>query len=599
MPNRLTQTRLASVCRKGIGSFLLLLVTFAPSKSNAQANPSYPRTAVFHFGDTAPADWYARFDLVDIRTADPEVPKAIKRLNRKTLVFGTRDWNNGSLFKPTDPAYRTYHSNGTPVFIYGSKTNNFTVNFSDFCGKVNGLKYNEALAQAVLLSHAQSAFDGIATDGLWMKPRQAERDQDIDLDRDGKNDYSQHGKEWVNAQWKAGVDKVLTEINRLNNNRPLILNSGRFHLESEGFDWSNHNGLILENTRRINDISYFKRTYESWMNTARKPHLLLFDGLGNHKEDYVHMRYLLGLTLFGDGYFCFSDNNLHHYHYYYDEFDVDLGQPTTEMTLLREAGANGEGVYVRFFTKGAVIVNASGSNEKVGDAELKRLSGYAGPYFSFQGNQDPTFNTGIEFSEVQLSGERDGKNRVLGDAILLTAAKTTVVADIIVDNDERGTSPGSQPASFKGSWVPENDRAKDAWAMSYRARRGDYAMTHIFPGSGEATATFSPTIGVPGTYRVYEWHGDLEGENEASNASYEIRHAGGTSHGRIDQRSRKGQWNFLGEYRFNRGTSGFVRISNDADGTVIADAFRLVYHEGTGQADTTPPTRPTGVRVSK
>jgi len=599
MAIRENQIRPTFIRAKTVAILCLLPSLFMTNQSPAQENDSYPRTAVFHFGKTAPADWYARFNLVDIRTADPEVAKAIKALNPKTLVFGTRDWNNGSLFKPTDPAYRTYHSDGTPVFIYGSRTNNFTVNFSDFCGKINGLRYNEALPRAVLNSHNQSAFDGIATDGLWMKPRQAEKDQDIDLDRDGKNDYNQHGRDWVNEKWKAGVDKVLTEINRLNNNRPLILNSGRFHLESEGFDWSNHNGLILENTRRMNDISYFKRIYENWVSQARKPHLLLFDGLGNHKEDYVHMRYLLGLALFGDGYFCFSDNSLHHYHYYYDEFDVDLGQPTTGMTLLRETGPKGEGVYARFFTKGAVIVNAGGSSQRVSDADLKRVAGYAGPYFSFQGNQDPTTNSGSDFSEIQLKGERDGRNRVLGDAILLTSRKMIVVADIIIDNDERGTTPGSQPAAFKGSWVPENDRANQAWAMSYRARKGDYAMTHIFPGSGEATATFTPTIGVPGKYRVYEWHGDLEGASEASNTSYEIHHAGGTSHGRIDQRGRKGLWNFLGEYRFNRGTSGYARISNDADDTVIADAFKFVYTEGTEQADTTPPSPPTGVRVSK
>ncbi len=575
----------------------LLLTLAAATVSQTQIKHSYPRTAVFHFGESAPAAWYAKFDLVDIRTMDPEIPRGIKAINPNTLVFGTRDWNNGAFFRPTDPAYRTYHSDGSPVFIYGSRTNNFTVNFSDFCGRVNGLRYNEALPQSALQSHDQSVFDGIATDGLWMKPRQAEQDQDIDLDRDGINDYSQHGKEWVNAQWKAGVDKALAEINRLNNQRPLILNSGRFHTESEGFDWTNHNGLVLENTTKVGDIRYFKRTYDAWMEKAREPHLLLFDGLGSDKKDYVHMRYLLGLTLFGDGYYCFSDNDLHHYHYYYDEFDVDLGQPTSEMKLLRDGGKSGEGVYARFFTKGAVVVNAAESRQVVSDTDLKGLSGYTGPYFTFQGNQDPAFNSGQQFAEIALHGDRDRKGRILGDAILLTVEKVTVVADIIVDNDDRATTPGSNPAAFKGSWTRENDRAVGAWALSYRAGRDDYAMTYIFAGSGEATATFTPTIGLAGKYRVFEWHGDLEGANEASNASYEIRHADGTAYGRIDQRSRKGRWNLVGEYRFNRGTSGFARLTNDADDTVIADAFMFVYSEGAAQADTTPPRPPAGIRV--
>ncbi len=589
--------RLASLAVAVVG--LLLTLVFCRSVV-AQVNHDYPRIAVFHFGETAPPEWYAKFHLADIRTSDPSVPRAIKALNPNTLVFGTRDWNNGSMFKPTQPAYRTYHSNNSSVFIYGNRTDNFSANFSDFCGKINGLRYNEALPQAAMNNHDQSAFDGIATDGLWMKPREAEKDQDIDLDRDGKNDYGQYGKAWVNAQWKAGVDKVLAEINRLNNNRPFIINSGRLHTESEGFDWTNHNGLVMENTNRINDISYFKRTYEAWMAKARKPHLLIFDGLGQDKEDYVHMRYLLGLTLFGDGYYCFSDNDVHHYHYYYDEFDAKLGQPTTAMQLVRDTGRKGRGIYARFFTNGAVIVNASVGNETVTDAELQRLPGYSGGYFRFAGNQAPGFNNGDPFSSVALHGEVNSKDRIIGDMILLLKQKSTVVADIIIDNDERGTNPGSQPATFKGPWRPENDRARKSWALSYRARRGDYAMAHMTAGAGEATATFSPTFGLGGKYRIYEWHGDLAGAREASNVPYEIRHAQGSSYGRIDQSRDYGRWNLLGEFTFNRGSQSYIRISNDADGTVVADAFMFVSSGATVPGnDKTPPAPPTGVSVGQ
>jgi len=86
--------------------FLWLLVASATGLASwcdlfAQVNHSYPRTAVFHFGNDAPAYWYAKFDLVDVRSTRTSLPKAIKAINPNTYVFGTKDWNNGSLFKPT------------------------------------------------------------------------------------------------------------------------------------------------------------------------------------------------------------------------------------------------------------------------------------------------------------------------------------------------------------------------------------------------------------------------------------------------------------------------------------------------------------------
>jgi len=431
---------------------------------------------------------------------------------------------------------------------------------------------------------------------LWIKPREAEKIGEIDLDRNGKNDYDEHGKSWVNSTWKAGVDKVIAEINRLNNNRPLIINSGRFH-EPE-FYWEESNGMVLEMTAFIPQIDWFKNIYQSWMKKARQPHLLIMDGLGPDKEAYQHMRYLLGMTLFGDGYYCFSDNSLHHYHYYYDEFDTDLGQPTTDVQLIRPDGPNARGVYVRFFTKGAVIINASERNQVVSDADISSASGYNGPYFRFAGGQDPGFNSGGRFDNVQLSGRLNSKNRVIGDAILLTKQGGGGVADIVVDNNERGTNPGSQPATFSGNWTLDNDNNEDCWALSYRGRNGDWAVAYAPAGGGAATAKFTPTIGRAGKYHVYEWHGRILGRPAATNVPYEIRHTAGTTSGRINQSVGQGRWNYLGEFNFAKGKNNYVRISNDANGVVLADAFMFVYKEAM-IADNQAPRAPRGIRVTQ
>lgn len=64
----------------------------------------------------------------------------------------------------------------------------------------------------------------------------------------------------------------------------------------------------------------------------------------------------------------------------------------------------------------------------------------------------------------------------------------------------------------------------------------------------------------------------------ASNASYTITHANGNASKTVNQQANAGQWNSLGTYRFNQGTSGNVTISaSGANGTVMADAVKFRY----------------------
>ena len=124
----------------------------------------------------------------------------------------------------------------------------------------------------------------------------------------------------------------------------------------------------------------------------------------------------------------------------------------------------------------------------------------------------------------------------------------------------------------------------------------DYWHTHARSDS-DGTATFTPTIGVGGSYEVFEWHGYLGNDagdvTEASNVSVTIAHAGGSANRTVDQSRNDGQWNSLGTFTFNKGTSGKVVISaQGGNGPVIADAFKFVYQDGS-----TPPDPPTFVDV--
>ncbi len=583
---------------------VLIIMLFLVTQTGivfGQNGPSYPRTGVMHFGRNAPAEWYANFDLVLVRTTRTSLVQDIKSRNPDAFVFGVLDWNFGAGIEGTNvpSEWRTYDSKGNSMNIYNAN-DRYTANFTDFCRTSpnhNNKKYNEFLPGYLVDRHDQNFFDGIATDGLWIRPRESEKLWDIDLDRNGVNDYDEHGKDWVREKWKAGVNKVVDEINRINNNRPIIINSGRFHTEREGYNWVDTNGMVLEHTKTVSDFNGFYNLYKDWMSKARQPHLLLFDGIINSKDDFSHMRYLLGITMAGDGYFACAERDLHHYYSLYDEFELDLGFPTGEMLEVNETGSNGQGVWVRFFTKGAVILNTSESPQTVSASQISAVNGYNGPYYRFQGYQAPNINNGQEFNQVMLDGHRDSKDRIIGDAILLTREPTTAVTDVIIDSDDEGTNPGSREAVYTGNWTQENDLTENAWAIAYKAHKDRWAMAYTTAGDGSNTAKFTPNIGLPGKYVVYEWHGKLNGFNQAKNAPYEVKYAGGSKSFSIDQSINQGQWNLLGEYQFNQGQSGYVKIANKADGVVVADAIKFVYAEGF-KSDNVAPIAPGGVSVT-
>ena len=285
--------------------------------------------------------------------------------------------------------------------------------------------------------------------------------------------------------------------------------------------------------------------------------------------------------------------------------DLNLGWPTGPMRLIRdtqEAGDyNDEGVYVRFFDYGAVILNIDDRPQTVTNSDLISMPGYNGPYYRFQGGQNPGFNDGSMFNQVSLNGIWD-EDCLVGDGIILTKNPTVMVSDIYIDNDNEDTSPGQPTASLIGNWLDNagNDGecryVKKAWTQGCRdwPSVGVQQLALAYTTDNSARAVYTPTINIPGQYEVFEWHGDRTDATEATNVRHLIRDAAPVSMAGnctavaggadciVNQRDpdKQGQWNSLGIYTFN---SGYVEISaQGADGTVIADAIKFVYQGNYG-----------------
>ena len=589
---------------------------FGPGIGHAQQGHTYPRIGILNWGGGV-ADWYSRFDLVVVSIYQPDqLAYDIKSLNPNTIIMPTVDWNAaaeraGSLpdeFKLTlaDGRYYGWYGFGTSI-----PSNKVAPNFSDVCPMVNGQRCNEYFAEMVARLKDLSVWDGVATDGLYAGLHMTWRTPpDVDLDRNGVPDEEEHGKSWVISHWNAGVSQLLDNLRDiLGPNVPVMINSGQNcdgHPNVEAI-----NGAMCEYWGYTLDWNWKKETYIDFIENAEFPHVTLIQsnpspkdpsrpGYEDLKSHFRLVRFGLTRTMLGDAYFHYEDlyDAYHYYCYFFDEYELDLGYATTDMIKM-----DGRDVWVRFFDEGVSICNISKYNQTVTDADLQQLSGYNGPYFRFKGGQVPDWNDGSRFNSVALSGDEfddNGLGWTIGDGIILVKQENEIhVTDIIIDNVNVGTSPGTPPPVYTGDWVDSYEE-HDCYTKRIAAWITDRKLSGyaVAEGGSDAKAVFTPTIGLKGTYAVYEWHGSHYGD-ESSAVQYLVETGAISMPYTIDQKRNQGQWNFLGNFYFEKGTSGQVTVfANTASGSVIADAIKFEY-KGDMAPDNDPPNSPVNLQTSQ
>jgi hypothetical protein len=122
-------------------------------------------------------------------------------------------------------------------------------------------------------------------------------------------------------------------------------------------------------------------------------------GTAGDDRDYRKMRFGLTSTLMGDGFFGFDSSVSDHGQlWWYDEYDVRLGRPTsTPVNLLAPYEKRLEGgVWRRDFEGGVVLVNSTGQKRTVKFAEeLEKI----------RGGQDPAVNSGGVVTSVDIPAE--------------------------------------------------------------------------------------------------------------------------------------------------------------------------------------------------
>lgn len=154
-------------------------------------------------------------------------------------------------------------------------------------------------------------------------------------------------------------------------------------------------------------------------------------------------------------------------------------------------------------------------------------------------------------------------------ALVWATSAAGLAQTIVVDNADPGF------ADPTGTWYPIS-------------ADGQFGSNHLYRYTiGTPTAVeWRPTLAQPGDYEVSVWY--VNGNDRPSNAPYTVLHAGGSSSFTIDQRINGGQWNVLGTFSFDAGTSGYVSLTSEGaqtNKTIIADAVRFRRVGGDSQGE--------------
>src|SRR5262249_6460123 len=151
--------------------------------------------------------------------------------------------------------------------------------------------------------------------------------------------------------------------------------------------------------------------------------------------------------------------------------------------------------------------------------------------------------------------------------------------------DEMIREDGSGRVQISGSW------------MTSTTSPGYFGEGYHFRVAGDGSSRVRwpfPSSAATGSYEVFaRW---TSGPNRASNATYVVNHAAGSSSVAADQRINGAVWRSLGTYTFSSGAADQgVTLSDKADGVIVADAIRWLP-AGSNPQTTTSTTTSTDAR---
>lgn len=240
-------------------------------------------------------------------------------------------------------------------------------------------------------------------------------------------------------------------------------------------------------------------------------------------------------------------------YYRFDDQNANGRVEDEELTFVAEVNVPGlvkaarydeEGNFIRFTTDAEDLQNFANWFSFYRKRELTAKAAVAGAI------------SNIEWVNVGFYSINSG----LRQTVLPIKVKTS---EIVIDNQDSGYTEA-------GSWGESGASDEYRGSSRYTNTSGHYA-------------TWRPDLPDTGTYKVYVWY--TYWSTRDTNAKYVVHHSGGDAVFRLNQQQNYSQWVELGEFSFNQGTSGYVRVVRDGsstDSSTSADAVKFEPTFGNG-----------------
>lgn len=270
---------------------------------------------------------------------------------------------------------------------------NWMLNATDY-PSASGYRWTDYLSDFMADNVLSSGlWDGIFYDNVWVDVAWVNGGA-IDANRDGGND----AKSSLNTAWSVGMSKLFQLTREKAGRQIYIIGNG-----DKGY-YGDINGIYFEN--------YTTNPYLSWEDKMRlyrdsigKSVQPTFAILGNTspgaspKTDFQRVRYGLASALLENGYYAYDAGSASHAErWWYDEYDVNLGEPTGGVVSLGNQTTYVKDVWRRDYEHGLALVNST--------AETKEVD-LGGEFEKLIGHQDATTNNGGIVSQVTLAA-KDG-----------------------------------------------------------------------------------------------------------------------------------------------------------------------------------------------
>ena len=339
----------------------------------------------------------AKWDMVvvdvDQAVAHPERLRELRRLNPNVKLFAyiaseeladakflePLSYPAGRLASRIDPSWFLRDPQGNKVYFWpGSAMLDVTSGWSH--------ELSSFIATEISSS---DLWDGVFLDNTTDKVTNFAKSS-IDMDHDGSAD----DPAVANKKWKTAMTTMIQEIHQ-RSPRLLIMGNGGDPFASD------LNGVLFEHFPSWNWGANFSGVRQTVL--ANKTPMMTAINVNTDNQDrptdYRLMRFGLASAIASGAYYSFDRGDWHHDTlWWYDEYDVPIGEARGIAKAIGKTDARGNGVWMRETTNGVVLVNATNAPIHI------PLSGL---FQKVRGAQDPSVNSGEFVTAVDLPS-RDG-----------------------------------------------------------------------------------------------------------------------------------------------------------------------------------------------